>query len=111
MNTITLRAFSDELQKIAETGPASNPDVQRAALKGVAVTAAGTALGYGLGKVVGSGLDYLEKTKNISIPRQYLAPTAALLGLGLMAAREARDSKFLEVVRHAQHDSENRRSR
>lgn len=77
-------------------------NVLKAGLKGALITAAGTGIGYGTGKLLGYTLDHLaERTTGQKIPTKYLAPTFAALGLLAGAAEAKRMSLYKELLRNA----------
>lgn len=97
--------YLPELFKQAEEDEKPIPatkDVLRAGLHAALITAGGTGLGYGLGKLVGYGADRISKKfTGQPIPPHYFPAALGVLGTIGGAAEAARMSELKEILRNA----------
>lgn len=78
--------------------------VARAALKGLAVTALGGGLGYASGKLLG-------RTVGPNIPPSAYGALGLILSGAAAGAQLAHDKKFMEVLRRANENNQDRAGR
>lgn len=107
-----VKIAAEQAEKKERRSITLSPEVLRAGLLGAAVTAAGTGLGYGAGKLVGMGADALSKRlTGASFPTQYVPPAFAALGALAGAAEAARMKRYKELLQHAADNPDRRASR